>query len=37
MILTFDPEEGLIVVSTRLRGPTGDTVARLARAMALID
>jgi len=30
MSLPFDPKEGLIVVPTRLRGPSGDTVVRLA-------
>lgn len=30
MTLPFDPTEGLIVVPTRLWGPTGDTVVRLA-------
>ena len=30
MTVNFDPEEGLIVVPTRLWGSTGDTVARLA-------
>ena len=30
MSFPFDPKEGLIVVPTRLWGPTGDTVVRLA-------
>jgi predicted aspartyl protease len=30
MSLRFDPTEGLIVVPTRLFGPTGDAVVRLA-------
>jgi hypothetical protein len=30
MSLTFDPKEGLIVVPTRLWGPSGDTLVRLA-------
>ncbi len=30
MSLRFDPTEGLIVVPTRLCGPAGDTVVRLA-------
>ncbi len=30
MSLTFDPKEGLIVVPTRLWGPPGDTLVRLA-------
>lgn len=30
MSLRFDPKEGLVVVPTRLWGPTGDTVVRLA-------
>jgi hypothetical protein len=30
MTISFDPSQGLIVVPTRLSGPTGDTVARLA-------
>lgn len=30
MTLPFDPTEGLIVAPTRLWGPTGDTVVRLA-------
>lgn len=30
MSLRFDPTEGLIVVPTRLWGPAGDTVVRLA-------
>ncbi len=30
MNLPFDPAEGLIVVPTRLWGPAGDTVIRLA-------
>ena len=30
MNFPFDPKEGLIVVPTRLWGPTGDTVVRLA-------
>ena len=30
MSLPFDPKEGLIVVPTRLWGPTGDIVVRLA-------
>ena len=30
MSLSFDPKAGLIVVPTRLWGPTGDTVVRLA-------
>lgn len=30
MTTPFDPQTGLIVVSTRLWGPTGDTLVRLA-------
>ncbi|MCS7198363.1 MAG: aspartyl protease family protein [Candidatus Bipolaricaulota bacterium] len=30
MSLRFDPAEGLIVVPTRIFGPTGDTIVRLA-------
>ena len=30
MSLSFDPKEGLIIVPTRLWGPRGDTVVRLA-------
>ena len=30
MSLDFDPKEGLIIVPTRLWGPSGDTVIRLA-------
>lgn len=30
MSLRFDPSEGLIIVPTRLWGPRGDTVVRLA-------
>lgn len=30
MSFHFDPKEGLIIVPTRLWGPTGDTVVRLA-------
>jgi predicted aspartyl protease len=30
MTISFDAKQGLIVVPTRLYGPTGDTVARLA-------
>jgi hypothetical protein len=30
MSLTFDPNEGLIIVPTRLWGPTGDIIVRLA-------
>lgn len=30
MITAFDPRDGLVIVFARLRGPTGDAVARLA-------
>lgn len=30
MSLTFNPKEGLIIIPTRLWGPNGDTVVRLA-------
>jgi len=30
MTISFDPRHGLVVVPTRLYGPSGDTVARLA-------
>ncbi len=30
MSLSFNPKEGLIVVPTRLWGPNGDTLVRLA-------
>lgn len=30
MNISFDPSKGLIVVPTRLSGPKGDTVVRLA-------
>lgn len=30
MSLPFDPREGLIIVPTRLFGPTGDTLIRMA-------
>ena len=30
MIFRFDPRQGLVIVPTRLWGPSGDTVARLA-------
>ncbi len=30
MILNFNPKEGLIVVPTRLFGPSGDTIVHLA-------
>lgn len=30
MNLPFDPQKGLIIVPTRLHGPSGDTIVRLA-------